>query len=115
MSMKVYAKEENGITPYEVMLTQEAASKPLNLVATLPAGEWSGVAPYIQTATVEGMLDTDTPLVDVVLSHVAATAVAQLDAYGLVGRIDTATGGITVTCYEEKPEVDLTLALKVVR
>ena len=115
MSMKVYAKEENGITPYEVMLTQEGALKPVDLTAALSAEGWSDEAPYIQTVTVEGMLGTDTPLVDVVLSHAEATAVAQLDAYGLVGRVDTAAGEITVTCYKDKPDVNLTLALKVVR
>ncbi len=115
MSMKVYAKEENGITPYEVMLTQEGARKPLDLTATLSAGGWSAQAPYTQAATVAGMLDTDTPLVDVVLSQVPATAIAQLDAYGLVERIDTGTDTIVVTCYGDKPDIDLTLALKVVR
>lgn len=113
--MKVYAKEENGITPYEVMLTQEGARKPLDLTATLSAGGWSSQAPYTQTVTVAGMLATDTPLVDVVLSDVAATALAQLDAYGLVGRIDTGTDTIVATCYERKPETNFTLTMKVVR
>jgi hypothetical protein len=88
---------------------------PVQLTVTLPASGWSTTGPYIQTATVTGMLDTDAPLVDVLLSAVAATAVAQLEAYGYIGRIDTGSGQITVTCYEDKPAVDLTLALKVVR
>lgn len=83
--------------------------------ATLLAEDWSATAPYTQTVEVEGVLGTDTPLVDVVLSDDAEDAVAELEAYGLVGRLDTDEDEITVTCYEDVPEVDLTLALKVVR
>lgn len=106
------------------VLGEDAAGNLLNLITyhaplqrtvSLPASGWSAAAPYTQTVTAVDVLATDTPLADVVLSNVAATAIAQLEAYGCVGRIDAGEGQITVTCYEDKPAADLTLALKVVR
>jgi hypothetical protein len=94
-------------------LINEHAAKSYSI--SLPASGWSDSAPYTQTASLSDILSTDTPLADVVLSDTAATAQEQLDAYGYVGRIDTADGSVTATCYESKPSVDLTLALKVVR
>ncbi len=88
---------------------------PLLLSANLPASGWSTSAPYTQTVTVEGILATDTPLIDVVLSDTVATAMAQIAEFGYIGRITTGANQITVTCYEDKPTVDLTLTLKVVR
>ncbi len=83
--------------------------------ATLLAGSWSGAGPYTQAVTVSGILATDTPLVDLVQSDTVSTAQAQLEAYGYISRIDTQAGGILATCYDDKPGVDLTLALKGVR
>jgi hypothetical protein len=83
--------------------------------AVLPAAGWTAAAPYTQTVAVPGMLATDTPLVDVTLSAAPATALAELAAYGHIGRIDTVAGQITATCYKKKPAVNLTLAAKVVR
>jgi len=106
------------------ILDEETAGNLLNLInyhaptnynVSLPASGWSASAPYTQTITVTEMLSTDTPLTDVVLSDTAATAIAQMEAYGYIGKIVTADGQITATCYEDKPEVDLTLAMKVVR
>lgn len=88
---------------------------PLLYSATLPTGGWSTSAPYTQTITVSGIRATDTPLVDVVLSATLATRLAQREAYGYVGMIVAATDSITVTCDEDKPTVDLTISLKVVR
>lgn len=90
-------------------------AKATRLTATLPVAGWTGTGPYTQTVAVSGILATDTPTVDVVLSDVAATAQAQLEAYGFLGRVTTGGNAITATCYEEAPTFDLTLSLLVVR
>ena len=106
------------------MLGEDVAGNLLNLIAyhaptdtsvSVPASGWTGVGPYAQTVTVAGLLATDTPLVDVTLSGDTATALAQLEAYGYVGKIVTGADSITLTCLENKPEVDLIITLKVVR
>lgn len=91
------------------------AKKSITYAATLTAAGWSGsAAPYTQTVTAAGITANDAPLADVVLSADAAAAMAQLEAWGMIGRITTGAGIITATCYEEKPAVDLNLTMKVV-
>ena len=91
------------------------AHAPVSLSVSLPASGWTGSGPYTQTVSAAGMLATDTPLADVTLSDVVETAKAQLEAYALVGRIDTGADAVTVTCYDGVPAADLTVNLKVVR
>lgn len=88
---------------------------PQMLTATLTVAGWSAAAPYTQTVSVTDLLESDTPIADVVLSDTVATAKAQLEAYGMLGRLTCGAGTITAICYEEKPTTELVLALKVVR
>lgn len=86
-----------------------------NYTATIGT-TWTGTsAPYTQTVSVAGITNTDTPIVDVVLSSNTETALAQLEAWGCVSKIETATNSITVTCLEDKPETSIPIVLKVVR
>lgn len=81
----------------------------------LPASGWSGEAPFTQTATVEGIAETDMPIVDVDMSSATAdTAAGILEAWFCVGRIVTGDGTITAYCYEAAPTVDLNIIVKVV-
>lgn len=58
---------------------------------------WTGsAAPYTQTITVSGILATDNPIVDCVLSATYATAKSQLEAYSNIYQITTAANSITV-------------------
>ena len=84
-------------------------------MCTLSASGWSSTAPYTRTETITGITSSDTPIVDVILSTTTSTALNQLEAWGCVSKITTGTDSITVTCFEEKPSVSLTLQLKVVR
>jgi len=97
------------------LLTLIEQHAPQQKTATLAADGWSVAAPYTQTVAVDGLLATDTPLVDVALASSAETAVLQLEAYGLLGRVTAADGQLTAICYAEAPTVALTLLLKVVR
>ena len=81
----------------------------------LNAESWSSSAPYTQTVSVSGVLSTDNPLVDIVLSSTTATAKNEVAAWGCVSKITTASDAITATCLEEKPTVNMTIQLKVVR
>ena len=76
---------------------------------------WSGSGPYTQTVNVSGILASDNPIVDVVLSSTAETAKEQLEAWGCVSSITTNANSITATCLEEKPTTSIPIQLKVVR
>lgn len=82
---------------------------------TLLASGWSSSAPYTQTITVNGILKTDEPFVDVYLEGVD-DGTTILEAWSVVGRLSvSADNTLTAYCYEEKPEVDIPIILKVVR
>lgn len=83
--------------------------------ASLLLSNWSSTAPYTQTVSVQGILATDTPIVDVVLDSATSTAISQNNSWAFVSKIETSANSITATCLESKPEVDLPILLKVVR
>jgi hypothetical protein len=95
------------------LVNEKATTKVFS--ATLNAESWSSSAPYTQTVSVSGVLPTDNPLVDIVLSSTTATAKNEATAWGCVSKITTASDAITATCLEEKPTVNMTIQLKVVR
>ena len=76
---------------------------------------WSGSsAPFSKTQTVTGILATDTPIVDVVMSGTYATDEARQEAWSNIYRITTANDSITLYA-KEKPTVNLPIQIKVVR
>lgn len=83
---------------------------------SLPAAGWAGdAAPYTQTVAVPGILETDTPHYGVVYSGTTEEKASRKEGFSLVDDLDTAAGSVTFTCFEEKPEVDLTVQLEVNR
>ena len=84
--------------------------------AKLLASGWSSSAPYTQTVAVQGLSASDDPLVDLDMSGATADNVSNLlGGWFAVGRLVTGSGTLTAYCYNEKPSVDLTVHVKVVR
>lgn len=84
--------------------------------ATLGA-VWAGtvLGPWTQTVALPGILVTDAPVVDILLSGNDETDRNRLNGWGMVSRIATAAGSITATCLDSAPDVALPIQLKVVR
>ena len=76
---------------------------------------WSGSGPYTQTISINGLLSTDNPIVDVVLSDDTESSKTILGNWSHVSRIVTNDRSITVYCYDTKPTVSIPIQLKVVR
>lgn len=84
--------------------------------ATLAAASWAGnSAPYTQTVSVEGIRATDRPIIDVSVSSTVATGIDEITQFGYISKAETGAGTITFSCYENKPNIDLTINIKVVR
>jgi hypothetical protein len=98
----------------EATLAQLGHVKHATLSTTLNT-TWSGSsAPFTKAQTVSGILATDTPIIDVVMSGTFATDEARQEAWGCIYRAVTSAN--TITFYAtEKPTVSLPLQIKVVR
>ena len=76
---------------------------------------WSGTsAPFSKTVTVSGILSTDTPIIDVIMSGTYSTDEARIEAWGYIYRAVTDNDSITFYA-TEKPTVSLPIQIKVVR
>lgn len=97
--------------------TNIGAAAAANYTATLTVAGWTGTAaPYSQEATVAGILASDAPFVDVDMSGLTTVddmTTAQ-DAFGLILKATAGAGKITFAA-SDKPDVALTVKIKVVR
>ncbi len=97
--------------------TNIGAAETASYTATLTVAGWTGsAAPYTQEATVAGIIASDTPFVDVDMSGLTTTddMTAAQDAFGLILKATAGAGKITFTA-SDKPDVALTVKIKVVR
>ena len=121
---KTVIVQTTGSSTTDVM-SQDSVTTQLNskattaqYTATLLAANWadvSGNAPFTQTVNIQGILATDSPFVDVVLSSTTETAINQIDAFSCISKIETSDGSVTATCFSYKPSIDVPIKLKVVR
>lgn len=76
---------------------------------------WSGsAAPYTKEQTINGILATDKPLIDIVPSATFADAEKQADAWALIYRAVTAANKITFYA-KSKPTVSIPLQIRCIR
>jgi len=84
--------------------------------AILSASNWSSSAPYTQTVVISGIKSTDNPIVDIDMSSATSNNSSDLlNAWNRVGRISTNNNSIIAYCYEEKPTVDISLVLLIIK
>ena len=82
---------------------------------TIPKGVWTGTAPYTVTMQVNDILASDTPHYSVVYSSDAATRLLEKESFAMIDDLETGKNSVTFTCFEERPEVNLTIQLEVNR
>ena len=95
----------------------EAATHPEIKKVTILGGSqaWTGsAAPYTQQINVAGILESDTPVVDISLGDIYDTVQKQLDSYAQIYKILTYDGYIVVYAHEPT-EDDLTIQMKLDR
>lgn len=110
------------LTIVEPTKSEHAASKGYvdnkHLLAhlSLPAASWEGdAAPYSQAVDISGFLSSDIPHCSLSYSGDASAWDAEDEAWSMVKDVEKADGAITFICFEEKPDVDLSVVLEVNR
>lgn len=91
---------------------QAATSR--SYTAILPAEGWTGDGEtgYTQTVACEGMTAEVVTLQPMILpTGERAADLAAREALGYISMVETLEGQVTVTCWESKPETDLTIHL----
>lgn len=102
-----------AVNSLEATVATKATVK--HFTGTLLAEGWTGTsAPFSQEIAVNGILETDKPKVDMVVSETYATAETEVEAWGYVYRIVTSQNGITAYA-TEKPEISLNIQMEVAR
>ena len=92
-------------------LVSYADGRRLKATVIAAAALWEGEGPYTQTVNVAGMLFSDLPHFGPVYSADADTRLAEKEAFAMVDELGSSDGSVTFTCFEDKPEVDLTIQL----
>lgn len=82
---------------------------------TLLAANWNGEGPYTQTVAVMGILSSDMPHYGAVYSADPEARLAQKEAFAMVDDLYTASDSVTVVCFEDRPGVDLSIQMEVLR
>lgn len=81
---------------------------------SIPTG-WSGSDPYTKVVTLNGILATDHPIVDLVASSNYATAEEQIEAWGSIYKV-VASADNTLTFYAtDEPSVAIPIQVRCIR
>jgi hypothetical protein len=102
----------------EWLRSLQAVAVIINASASSDSGAWvedTENGGYYQTIAVDGILEGDNPIVDVVLGTDADANRLYLAAWYLITRVTTSDNSITLYANEYVPEVAFTMQLKVVR
>lgn len=80
----------------------------------IPSSGWGDTQPYTQRVTVDGVTDSDSPIVAQYLPDALSIEDIKLQskAYGNLDRITTTLGGIELFCYSKRPVTDFWIGLK---
>ncbi len=70
---------------------------------------------YTQDISIEGILETDTPTIDLILSDNIETAKSQIEAWSCISRITTSNSKVTVYCYDSSPTIEIPIQIICIR
>lgn len=113
--LKLFGATDSNMHKIDALITalESGKAEVVNKSATIGTS-WSGSEPYTQSITVEGILETDTPMVDLVCSDDFDTATAEEKDWAKIYKITTSAGAITV--YAKEPtKTTLNIKMQIVR
>lgn len=112
---QLFGSTDSNMHKIDALITalESGKAEVVNKSATIGTS-WSGGEPYTQSITVEGIFETDTPMVDLVCSDDFDTATAEEKDWAKIYKITTSAGAITV--YAKEPtKTTLNIKMQIVR
>ncbi len=83
-----------------------------SVIVTLPANDWNGTEEYVQTVQVPGITsDWKAGAPTLETTGDKETDLLRQEAWSCVSRIDTGSGIMIFTCYQDKPESDIVVCI----
>ena len=83
--------------------------------ASIPTSGWTGsAAPYTRQITINGILASDTPIIDIVQTGNYSTDTQICDSWSLISRIVTRANGLTITA-DAIPSVAIPIQVRCLR
>lgn len=111
-NLNVYSKEE-----VDTAIQNKFVEFTANIDTTWTEVEDIEIAPselmpyYTKVVNIAGILETDNPIVTLVLDNVVNNNYAELQAWSCVSNIITNNGSISITCYNGKPQTAMNIKL----
>ena len=88
-------------------------AKTVFVSATLTVAWWTGSAPYVQSVTITGLTDAKKAMAYPVYGSDTPANIALKEACGMVSFASRSDSGLTFTCLEAKPTVDIPITVEV--
>jgi hypothetical protein len=110
-----HTHDDRYFTESEVTALVNAKATYTVYTATIPSASWTGAsAPFSKAVAVTGLLSTDEPIIDLVLSGTYATDVTMRENWSKIYRGVTSADSITFYA-DSVPSADISIQLVVVR
>lgn len=97
----------------EVLKTNKAETA--TYTATIPSTGWTTEAPYYVDITIEGLFETDNPMITPAYTGTVETDTAIKEAWNKIDRATTGSNSLRVYAFEEVPTTEIPVQLQVVR
>lgn len=105
----LYRLKMNGVTPS----LEKLFSTDSKLNITIPASGWAGSGPYTYTAKVFGLADRRRCMVYPAYGDDTDANLAMQEACACISYAQRSGSNVTITCLEDKPEVDIDVIVEV--
>jgi hypothetical protein len=99
----------------EIEVLKQEKAETITYTTTIPSTGWTAEAPYYVDITVEGLLETDNPMITPVYTGTVETDTAIKEAWNKIDRAVTSANSLRVYAFEEVPTTDILVQLQVVR
>lgn len=99
----------------EIEALKQEKAETITYTATIPSTGWTASAPYYVDVAIEGLLETDNPMITPVYTGTIETDTAIKESWNKIDRAVTSANSLRVYAFEEVPSANIPVQLQVVR